>query len=370
MRILIVTEIPAPFRIPLFNALAAQPDVDLHVAFLAEHDPRRSYRVYREEFAFRDVVLPGRSLRRGARWVVLSRGVLRLLLRVRPDVVIVGGWNQPAFWQVLVAARLTRTPSLLWVESTAFDARKGGATAGALRRLALGLARGFVVPGRASRAYLRGLGVADARIVEAPNAVDHSIFAERVDAERADRAALRERLGLDGCVLLYAGRFEHEKGLDVLMQAMRDVPATLVLAGSGPLEAELRDEAGRVRVVGQLTRDELVPWYAAADAFVLPSRSEPWGMVLNEAAAAGLPLVATEAAGAAHDLIEPGVNGFRVPAEDPAALAEALRALATDEALRRRAGERSRALAERFRPEQWAAAVVSAARPAGRGSGG
>ena len=55
MRILIVTEIPAPFRIPLFNALAAEPDVELTVAFLAEHDPRRSYRVYRDEFRFREL---------------------------------------------------------------------------------------------------------------------------------------------------------------------------------------------------------------------------------------------------------------------------------------------------------------------------
>jgi glycosyltransferase involved in cell wall biosynthesis len=211
--------------------------------------------------------------------------------------------------------------------------------------------------------------VADGSIFGAPNAVDHQIFAERVEAERADRAALRGRLGLDGCVFLYVGRFERVKGLDVLLRAMRDVPAHLVLIGSGPLEAELRRAAGeRIRIVGQLTRDELVPWYAAADVFVLPSRSEPWGMVLNEAAAAGLPLVATDAVGAAHDLIEPGLNGFRVPSEDPGALGEALRALASDDDLRRRAGEHSRVLAERFRPELWSAAVVSAARATARGS--
>ena len=81
-------------------------------------------------------------------------------------------------------------------------------------------------------------------------------------------------------------------------------------------------------------------------------------MSLNEGAAAGLPLVATDAAGAAHDLIEHGRNGFRVPAEDEAALAEALRALATDADLRRMFGERSREVSERFRPEAWAAAVA------------
>ena len=150
---------------------------------------------------------------------------------------------------------------------------------------------------------------------------------------------LRERLGLEGCVFLYVGRLEREKGLDVLVEAMDGVRGEVVLVGSGPLELELRS---RARVVGQLGRDELVPWYAAADVLVLPSRSEPWGMTLNEGAAAGLPLVATDAVGAAHDLIEPGVNGFRVPAENVAALREALRALASDEELRRRAGLRSR----------------------------
>ncbi len=356
MKLLIVTEIPAPFRVPLFNALAAEPDVELCVAFLAEHDPRRSYRVYREEFAFRDVVLPGRSLRHGARWVMLTRGLRGLLRSFRPDVVIVGGWNQPAFWQALVAA----PASLLWVESNASDARSAPDV---VRRLALSRASGFLVPGRASRAYLEELGASAARIFVAPNAIDFGVFAERVEAERADRPGLRERLGLEGCVFLYVGRLEREKGLDVLVEAMDGVRGEVVLVGSGPLELELRS---RARVVGQLGRDELVPWYAAADVLVLPSRSEPWGMTLNEGAAAGLPLVATDAVGAAHDLIEPGVNGFRVPAENVAALREALRALASDEELRRRAGLRSRETAERFRPETWAAGVVSAARAVAR----
>ena len=108
----------------------------------------------------------------------------------------------------------------------------------------------------------------------------------------------------------------------------------------------------------------------AVDVFVLPSRSEPWGMVLNEAAAAGLPLVATEAVGAAHDLIEPGANGFRVPVNDVAALAEALRALEADAELRRAYGERSREVVGRFRPEAWADAVSAAARSATRRSAG
>jgi glycosyltransferase involved in cell wall biosynthesis len=81
-------------------------------------------------------------------------------------------------------------------------------------------------------------------------------------------------------------------------------------------------------------------------------------MVVNEAAAAGLPIVATENVGAAHDLIEHGVNGFRVPAGDEDGLGRALRRLAEDEDFRRAAGARSVELSLRFTPEAWADGVA------------
>ena len=113
-----------------------------------------------------------------------------------------------------------------------------------------------------------------------------------------------------------------------------------------------------MRFEGPKDRDELVAYYRDADVFVLPSRSEPWGMVLNEAAAAGLPLVATEESGAAHDLIEEGVNGFRVPAGDVAALRDRLTRLADDPGVPRECGARSRELARGFTPEAWAEGVA------------
>ena len=130
-----------------------------------------------------------------------------------------------------------------------------------------------------------------------------------------------------------------------------------------------RSPGERVRFEGAKDRDELVAYYRDADVFVLPSRSEPWGMVLNEAAAAGLPLVATEESGAARDLVEEGVNGFRVPAGDVAALRERLTRLAADAELRASAGARSRELARGFTPEAWADGVARLADRAQRGRG-
>jgi glycosyltransferase involved in cell wall biosynthesis len=348
----LLTEIPAPYRIPLFNALADR--VDFRALFLARSDPRRPYyEPHAEEWRFEHRVLAGRQLRRGSRWIVLSRGVGQELRDFRPDAVGVGGWNQPAFWQASAYCKRHRVPLLVWVESTARDARPESRPLELAKRALIRRASGFFVPGRASAEYVRSFGVPDEQVSQAPNAVDAEIFG---------RASV-DRSGRDSCTFLYAGRLDPEKGLDVLLRAFARVPGELVLAGSGAEEARLRALAdGRVRFLGPLDRDELPAVYARADVFVLPSRSEPWGMVLNEAAAAGLPLVATEGAGAAHDLVEDGVNGFRVPVDDEDALAAALSRLAEDEPFRLAAGARSRELVARFTPEAWADGVTGLAR--------
>jgi glycosyltransferase involved in cell wall biosynthesis len=352
MKIALLTEIPAPYRIPLFNALAAAEDVELEVYFLAEHDPRRQYPVYSTEFRFERRVLEGRGALARGRWVVFSRGARRELDRFDPDVVLLGGWNQPAFWTGLRWARRHGRPVLLWVESTARDERSGNPLLERLKRRAVAAAAGFLVPGRAAKEYVESLGVPSDRIVIAPNAVDLSIFSVAPDR--------RER---ESCTFLYVGRFSHEKGADVLVRAFRNVPGRLLLAGSGPAEDQIRALSDdRVELLGHVPREQLPALYAGADCLVLPSRSEAWGMVLNEAAAAGLPLVATEAAGGGYDLIEPGVNGYRVPVEDEGALAEALRKVAADPDWRIRAGERSRELTAGYTGEVWAERVLELVR--------
>jgi len=356
LRLGLLTEIPAPYRLPLFRALAREEGIELRVWFLARTDPRREYPFPAGEHGFAWEVLSGPGALRGGRWIVVSRGVWRALRGFRPDVVVVGGWNQPAFWQALGYARLARRPLVTWVESTARESRGAGGRGGPLRRAFVRASAGFLVPGRASAAYVRSLGVEAGRIAVAPNAVDGVRFGSpRCQAPGVGRNSQVR--------LLYVGRLSREKGLDVLFEAVASLPVEVYVVGTGPERTRLeRTAPANVTFLGQLDQDAVAAEYAQADVFVLPSLAEPWGMVLNEAAAAGLPLVATDAAGAAHDLIEDGGNGFRVPADDADALREALRRLADDADLRERAGARSRELARSFTPEAWAAAVVELAR--------
>jgi glycosyltransferase involved in cell wall biosynthesis len=281
------------------------------------------------------------------RWLVLNRGVAGTLRRARPDALVVGGWNQAAFWTALAWGRLRHVPAVLWVESTGRDRRSGRLERG--KRVALQRADAFVVPGQASRGYLETLGIPSERISVAPNAVDPAIFAAPASRQRRERP-----------VVLAVGRLSPEKGIDVLLRAVEGLDVDVHVAGVGPEEQRLRAAAGEyVRFLGQVERDDLPALYAGADVLAMPSRSDPWGMVLNEAALSGLPLVSTTAAGAAHDLIEDGANGYVVPPGDADALRAALSKLVDDDGLRRAMGARSRELALRFTPDRWAEAVTA-----------
>jgi glycosyltransferase involved in cell wall biosynthesis len=110
---------------------------------------------------------------------------------------------------------------------------------------------------------------------------------------------------------------------------------------------------------GNKPLEELPLYYQLADVFVLPSVEEIWGLVVKEAAVAGLPLVVSEACGAAADLVEPGINGFRVPAASADALLAAIRDVLRDDDSRRRMGQESRRIIERCTPERAAAALDS-----------
>ncbi|MCA1829743.1 MAG: glycosyltransferase family 4 protein, partial [Myxococcales bacterium] len=177
---------------------------------------------------------------------------------------------------------------------------------------------------------LRRAGVPRERIHSIPNGVDTAHFRP---ASLEERAELRRTLGLPPRpTIVYAGRLARVKGIDVLLDAWPrfEGKAQLCLVGGGEDEGVLRAQAAKLRGVHFVgpVRDA-APWLRAADAGVLPSRSEGLSVALLEAMSCGLPMVATAVGGSAG-AIDDGIDGLLVPPEDPAALAIALgRALET-----------------------------------------
>ncbi len=200
----------------------------------------------------------------------------------------------------------------------------------------------------ASRPYLdssRFLRPHTAKCRIAPYAVDAARFATFDAGEIA-----RLRRLWRGPVLLSVGVLRYYKGLHILLAAMRELDATLVVVGEGPegprlqaLAAEL-NVADRVHFAGRVSDEDLPSYYQAADIFVLPShlRAEAFGIVLLEAMAAGLPLVTTELGTGTSAVNHHGHTGFVVPPDDPHALARALKVLLADQHLREHLGQHGR----------------------------
>jgi glycosyltransferase involved in cell wall biosynthesis len=377
-RVLIVSEIISPYRIPVFNALAQHGSVDLHVVFLSETDAGlRQWPVYKDEIGFSYEVLPSWRLRAGKHALLLNWGLRYRLTKFAPEIVICGGYNYIASWEVQSWARRHHAEFVLWSESNAQDARSKLVWLESVKKYFLSRCDRFVVPGKASFEYLQSLGSAPELISIAPNAVDNRWFAAQAENMRARAAEFRQNHRLPQRFILFVGRLVREKGVFDLLDAYgrlgddRRVEVGLVFAGDGPCRRELermaqRVSPGKVCFPGFLHRENLAGLYTFADALVLPTHSDPWGLVVNEAMACGLPVVATTVAGCTADLVEDQWNGFVVPPRDSERLKLAIEYILENPALRQQMGTRSAERIRNYSPEACAEGLASAALAARR----
>jgi 1,2-diacylglycerol 3-alpha-glucosyltransferase len=371
-RVLILSEIIAPYRIPVFNALARDEHVDLHVVFLSETDAGlRQWRVYKDEIQFSFEVLPSTRLRVGKSSLLLNWKLRSRLEKFAPEAIICGGYNYVASWEALWWAKNHGTEMILWSESNRHDARSGHGLRESLKSYFLSHCDRFVVPGRASWEYLQALGVAEQDISTAPNAVDNGWFHAQAEAIRGQSSDFRSRFALPPRFLLFVGRLVPEKGVFDLLEAYAkledDVRSEfgLVFAGDGPSRPELERRAqairlGDIRFPGFLHREDLAGLYALAEVFILPTHSDPWGLVVNEAMACGLPVIVSNVAGCASDLVEDGRNGLIVPARNSDRLRDAVDFLLKTN-MRLQFGERSLARIQRYSPKACAEGLAAAA---------
>jgi glycosyltransferase involved in cell wall biosynthesis len=370
-RLVILTEIISPYRIPLFNALARHAEVDLHVIFLAETDPTlRQWQVYKDEIRFSYQVLASWRKRLGKYNMLLNRGVFRALDAKAPDVILCGGYNYVASWQSLAWARQRKVPFVLWSESNAQDLRHGHAIVEFLKSRFLRQCSGFVVSGRAAQDYLCAhKKVREEIIFTAPNAVDNDLFRAAATAARENAAAHRRELGLPERYFLFAGRLVCEKGVFELLSAYAKLDEStrrqvgLVLVGDGACRQQLEGAAssvspGMIRFAGFAQREQLAIYYALAEMLVLPTYADTWGLVVNEAMACGLPVILSRAAGCASELLKENWNGLLVLPRDVSSLTLAMRSLAGQPELCIEMGANSAQHILQYSPEEWSRGIA------------
>jgi glycosyltransferase involved in cell wall biosynthesis len=360
-RLAMVSTHPIQYQVPWFTALAADPRVDLHVGYGWLPDPQAQGVGFGAPFTWDLPLLDG------YRWVELERRnrrphlaglfgirlqrVGRWLAAEGADAVIVTGWNSLALVQTALAARRLGLPVLVRGDSN--DVRARATWKRLLHRAFLRLFDAFLVVGNSNRRFYRRSGVSETKLFDCPHFVDNERIARQHGELRPRRSELRQRWSVpaNAVCALFAGKLVPVKNLPELLAALRlavdRAPRLhLLVAGEGPLGEELRAAAAReglpVSFAGFLNQSEIPAAYAAADFLVLPSRSETWGLVVNEAMACALPAVVSDRVGCAEDLVEPGVTGFVYRAGSAEELAERLIAMAADDEARRAMGERAR----------------------------
>jgi glycosyltransferase involved in cell wall biosynthesis len=280
-----------------------------------------------------------------------------------PSHVFVPGYVDVRAVVAAVWARLHRAQSILMYESTERD-RVRTASTEFLKRLLIRLlfSHGFV-GGTRTRQYLEKLKFPPSKLVQKYDIVDNDFFT--VGCSQCRNSSKREDWGLPTNYFLFVARLAEEKNAAGLLEAFttyrREGGAwELVLVGRGGEEANLKSMAAAsgfehvIHFAGFKNAEELWPFYAFANCFVLPSKAEPWGLVVNEAMASGLPVLVSDACGCAPDLVHEGKNGFSFNPCDSSQLTRLLHRLSTLTFEERTAmGNASREIIARFAPSDW-----------------
>src|SRR2546423_13562755 len=379
MRLGILASHPIQYHAPWFRALARE--IDLDVYFAHEQSPKgQAAAGFDVAFEWDVDLLQGyrsRYLRNVAQEPDVNRysgcdtpEIAQIIRDDNFDAFIVIGWYLKSHWQAIRACRKAGVPVLARGDSQLLTPRSRLKTWAKRLTHSIMLKQfdGFLAAGQRSRDYLRHYGVRDERIYFVPQSVDTEWFAQRAAALADDAEKKRAEWGAspDAVVVLFVGKFIPEKRpQDVLTAVAKcETKVVAIFVGSGPLESELRTLAAdtelSVRFEGFKNQSELPLYYVSADVLVLPSVSETWGLVVDEAFACGTPAIVSREVGCAPDLIDEGKTGFTFPTGDTDTLAQKLSAFAREKEAGRDWGLCVSAKAAQYSAEAAAAATVTA----------
>ncbi|CAG0958960.1 GDP-mannose-dependent alpha-(1-6)-phosphatidylinositol monomannoside mannosyltransferase [Geobacteraceae bacterium] len=326
MKLGVVTTHPIQYMAPWFRALAADPALELEVIYFRELNALQQGAGFGRAFQW-DVPLrqgyASRVLGAAAGIAAVPRLLLRLrcaVCDIRPDAVLVTGWNEPGLAAAYPLMKWLGVPVILRGDSNALRLRS--AMTKLMHRMLLGFVSVAVVVGKANRQFYLDNGVRPDQLFEGAHYVESERMLAMAQAQAQERSGLRRENGFadEDFVFSFVGKHVPFKRPMLLVEAaalarQRGLPVKLLFAGSGELTDALQRRAAELNVpahfTGFLNQTEMWQAYVPADAFVLPSTNgETWGLVTNEAMLFGLPVIVSDQVGCGPDLVVEGETGY------------------------------------------------------------
>ena len=360
MRLAIVTNIPAPYRVPVYNRLAATGGIDLHVFYAAQREPDRNWDL--PAFTHAHTFLKGRMYTRSGKFIHDNLEIFDRLKEFAPDVVVTTGYN-PTHLYAVAYALWYRRHHVAMTDGTDLSEAGLSPLHRKLRRFVLTRSSAFIAASNGGRRLFHRYGIGDHKIHFSPLCANTSVdWAKATPMEPpAD--------------LLFSGRLVEAKNAQFFLEVARRVAQHLgrrvcaAILGNGPQEVHLRALAAamaseiEVRFAGHVSQAEIPRWFLGARLFLFPTLWDPWGIVANEACLAGLPVLVSPHAGVAGELVQDGVNGYVLPL-DAARWVEAATRLLENPPLHAAMAAQSRRLVVPYSFENAARGIECAARAA------
>ena len=341
-QVLFITNYAAPYRVRFFDELGKNMDVTVLFSDRVEEQKNRSAQWFENgEGGFRQI-----QLTRRAGSFLGENLCLDVLdwLRKPFDKIVLCGYSSPTTMLAMAYLRLKKIPFFIEVDGGLI--REESHLKHAFKKLLVGSASHWIGSGHYTKRYLIHYGAQEDKISSYPfSSLQEKDIQDRILSVQ-EKSRLRSELGIrEEKMVLAIGQFIPRKGFDILLQAASelqpDVGIYIIGGEPGQEYLELQQKLGlnNVHFLGFQKKQDLAQYYMAADLFVLPTREDIWGLVINEAMAYGLPVITTDKCVAGLELVEEGVNGHLVPVEDPHILAQKMNTVLSGDF--RRMGEAS-----------------------------
>lgn len=318
IKVVIIHNIIAPYKVALFNELSKLIP-NMEVIFIAEREKRREWNIDYSKIKFPHTVLFKGSIE-NINSFTIAKETWRILNKVRPETLIICDYSNIFGWSALFWAKRNKNNLVFWLAST-IDDKNHFFPKEQIKHFFLKHFHLYLSPGKKTKQYLEYMNVDSSKIITTGYGVENSYYLQEYDKHKN---ILKEILIKDISTnknFLFVGRLSPEKNIILLLHAFNtlshlDKNWGLIILGNGPQKNEIESYIlennldKRVHLIGFVQQEEIVKYYTFSDVFILPSKSEPWGLVVNEAMLCSMPVIVSNRCGCKLELVKEGVNGF------------------------------------------------------------
>ena len=364
----------APYRFPLFREIAKNRDIDLTVYFMSVSAKNRKWKRIPKDLGFKYEVLPKIELNffgKDLFTYIVNYTFPYKFINKKFDVIISAGWLDFSSQMAFLLAKIFRKKFIIWSESTINEPSWRRTLSLQYVKLLVKNSDACLPIGTRAKEYLLKLGVNLKKIFVGYSTVDIELFKTKSKISKKVKEFMRKKYGIpDKKVILYVGQFIQRKGVIYLLEAFKNLKKkktniALILLGYGPEKNKFikfvkQNKIKDVVFVDFVEVDEMPEYYGISDVFVLPSLEETWGLVINEAMAASLPVVTTRKVGSSVDLVKAGINGYVVNEANPKQLEKALFQILSNGRKMLKMGKASENIIRSFTPKHQAASFIKA----------